>query len=232
MKSPVSASRWPRRTPFLFPNEWRVSWQNLDKDSPPSDPYPTGRHTRPPREGQEMEARPWGSYSSICCHGHASVSVPIISVFNQTVSTVRHLSWTSGRTGFLLTKANTHTKTSISEFQKWRGGAGVDLCSFRRLCGKCASAHTCVMWCFRQVLEASFHCVTFWHHPGLPAPPSAAMRRSVTDNQADPGLLQVCLSLVAMKTNGNEDAVLHHASCPHIMHPWKPCLDEAAVSMF
>lgn len=69
------------------------------------------------------------------------------------------------------------------------------------------------MWCFSQVLEASFHCVTFWHHPGLPAPPSAAMRRSVTDDQADPELLQVCLSFVAMKTNGNEDAVLQHAFC-------------------
>lgn len=78
--------------------------------------------------------------------------------------------------------------------------------SFRKLCGKCASAHTCVMWCFSQVLEASFHCVTFWHHPGLPAPPSAATRCSVADNQEDPELLQVYLSFVAMKTNGNEDA--------------------------
>lgn len=87
----------------------------------------------------------------------------------------------------------------------------MSLRSFRRLCGKCASAHTCVMWCFSQVLEASFHCVTFWHHPGLPAPPSAAMRRPVTDDQADPELLQVCLSFVAMKTNGNEDAVAWYA---------------------
>lgn len=127
MKSPVSASRWPRRTPCLFPNEWRVSWQNLDKDSPPSDPYPTGRHTRPPREGQEMEARPWGSYSSICCHGHASVSVPVISVFNQTVSTVRHLSWTSGTTGFLLTKQTYTQKPAFLNFRSGGGGGSVQL---------------------------------------------------------------------------------------------------------
>lgn len=35
-----------------------------------------------------------------------------------------------------------------------------------------------------QVLEASFHCVTFWNHPGLPARPSAATIRSIADDPA------------------------------------------------
>lgn len=44
--------------------------------------------------------------------------------------------------------------------------------------GKCVSVHTCVMLCSNQVLEASFHCVTYWHHPGLLALPSAAVKHS------------------------------------------------------
>lgn len=185
---------------------------NLDKDSPPSDPYPTGRHTRSPREGQEMEARPWGSYSSICFHGHTSTTVPVDSLLNETVCQSPELEVKGDR--FSSYKATTRIKKAAFVNLKNRG---MYLSSFRRLCGKCASAHTCVMWCFSQVLEASFHCVTFWHHPGLPAPPSAAMRRSVTDNRAAPELLQVCLSCVAMKTKGSEDAVLSHATCsPHV----------------
>lgn len=108
--------------------------------------------------------------------------------------------------------------------------------SFGRLRGKCASAHTCVMWRFSQVLEASFHCVTFWHHPGLPAPPSAATRRSLTDNQDYPELLQVCLSLVAMKTNRNGDAVLQNGSCLppsyHALHVYMASVWGCGVYLF
>lgn len=64
----------------------------------------------------------------------------------------------------------------------------------RRLCGKCVSAHIRVMRCFSQVFEASFHCVTFWNHAGLPALPSAAVRHSIADNLAATELLQVCSS--------------------------------------
>lgn len=64
----------------------------------------------------------------------------------------------------------------------------------RGLCGKCVSAHIRVMRCFSQVLEASFHCVTFWNHAGLPALPSAAVRHSIADNLAATELLQVRLS--------------------------------------
>lgn len=53
-----------------------------------------------------------------------------------------------------------------------------------RLCGKCALARARVMWRLGQVLEASFHCVTFWNHPGLPARPSAVASRSTADEQA------------------------------------------------
>lgn len=78
----------PGGHPFYSQMNGGIPGNNLHKDSPPSDPYPTGRHTHtpPPRVGQEMEARPWGSYSSICFHGHASVTVPIISAFSETVS--------------------------------------------------------------------------------------------------------------------------------------------------
>lgn len=62
-----------------------IPGKNLDKDSPASDPYPTGRHTRSPTEGQEMEARPWGSYGSICFHGHPSTTVPVDSLLNEMV---------------------------------------------------------------------------------------------------------------------------------------------------
>lgn len=61
----------------------------------------------------------------------------------------------------------------------------------RRLRGKCVSAHIRVTRCFSQVLEASFHCVTFWNHAGLPALPSAAVRHSIADNRAATELLQV-----------------------------------------
>lgn len=44
------------------------------------------------------------------------------------------------------------------------------------MCGKWVSAHACVMWCSSQVLQESFHCVTYWHHPGLLALPSAAVK--------------------------------------------------------
>ncbi|KAF3688669.1 hypothetical protein EXN66_Car004341 [Channa argus] len=41
-----------------------------------------------------------------------------------------------------------------------------------------------------QVLEESFHCVTSWHHPGLPALPSAAVKHQITDNISATELLQ------------------------------------------
>lgn len=51
---------------------------------------------------------------------------------------------------------------------------------FRRRCGKCGFAR--VMWCSSQVLQESFHCIPFWHHPGLLALPSAAVKQEIIDN--------------------------------------------------
>lgn len=78
----------------------------------------------------------------------------------------------------------------------------MSLCSFRRLCGKCVAAHVCVMQCSSQVLEASFHCVTFWHHPGLLALPSAAVKhyhRQHISHKSSTGLLNYNISHIFAK---------------------------------
>lgn len=209
MKSPVFASLWPRRTPFFIP-KWMKGflakiWIKIVHHLTH---IPLADTHAPPER-----ARKWRPDHGEAIVPSVSMATPVprcqltLCLMKRFVS---HLSWRSRGTGFRLPKRPHSAFVNLKN-------TGMYLRSFRGLCGKCASAHTCVMWCFSQVLEASFHCVTFWHHPGLPAPPSAAMRRSVTDNRAAPELLQVCLSCVAMKTKGNEDAVLSHATCsPHV----------------
>lgn len=48
LKSPVFYQSEPGGHPFCFQMDGGFPGNNLDKDSRPSDPYPTGRHTRAP----------------------------------------------------------------------------------------------------------------------------------------------------------------------------------------
>lgn len=171
---------------------------NLDKDSRPSDPYPTGRHTRAPER-----TRKWRPDHGEAIVPSVSMAVPklgrhltlsFLKPFRPSVTWARHHDGraaisserrscpSNGPRGLDSRPAPSSEEQSALERLR------------RRLCGKCVSAHICVMRRFSQVLEASFHCVTFWNHAGLPALPSAAVRHSIADNLTATELLQVCLS--------------------------------------
>lgn len=156
---------------------------NLDKDSRPSDPYPTGRHTRGPER-----TRKWRPDRGEAIVPSVSVAIPMLGC-HFTVGFLKLLklsvtwAWHHwGQTAISFNKKREAGPLNWSQVQRFAAKlnhSSMLLCSlyrFRWLCGKCVSEHICVMWCSSQVLEASFHCVTFWHHPGLLALPSAAVK--------------------------------------------------------
>lgn len=107
----------PGGHPFYSQMNGGIPGNNLHKDSPPSDPYPTGRHTHtPPPEW----ARKWSPDHGEAIVPSVSMATPVspCQLSLRSVKLSVSLSWTSGRTGFLLTK-QTHKKNnkiSISEF--------------------------------------------------------------------------------------------------------------------
>lgn len=149
-----------------------------------------------------MKARLWGSYSSICFENHTGAGVLLDSELTETVS---HLDWTPSRIDWCCPDKEdwSSNQRQIKNAVLWNFVRSV--CCVCTVSGDCVGSgpqhihHACVMWCFSQVLEASFHCITFWHHPGLPASPSAAMKRSITDNVASTELLQVCISTLTFR---------------------------------
>lgn len=88
----------PRGHPFCFQMDGGFPGNNLNKDSRPSDPYPTGRHTRAPER-----IRKWRPDHGEAIVPSVSVAIPALGChffkLPETVKTVSYLSMTPLRTG-------------------------------------------------------------------------------------------------------------------------------------